>query len=628
MFLKADIRKVTIALEKSLGHEVYMRLGDIGIIHPARMQTGEALMDAGISAEEARTHDIIGGISFVLNALNMEPGDISASLKIRDQEEDRPFVSGTKKIIERLQRLRTVIQEQQDVVSEQLEYAEALNVIGIEPESLKRVRLARVVFGRIADAAPEPPPGAMFAVSVAGHYALGTAMEKNTPEMLRYFREHGFIDRTSDVSGISLDGLKRREISLRRRRDALDAYADRIRKEAGPELIMLYHSYKEYQEVLKAMRLSGFSDKAIFITGWIDEKDKPRLVVLLEDLCGGRYMLSDERDPNAPVRMRNSRLFKPFELIVKTMGMPANDEIDPTPLAAITFVLVFGLMFGDLGQGLVLAISGLVMRHIARKKSHEDLDNAGGILFVCGLFAAFCGVLYGSLFSSEELIPALWIRPSDNIMRLFSVTILLGAVIIVAGLCVNIINAFINRDYAEALLEKKGAAVLMLYTSVVIFAVSYMTLDRAPGLGKIVVFLIAPLAVFSLRGIIGPAFFNAKRPHDMGEYVTETVMDIVEIALSMFANTVSFVRVGAFALSHAGLSIVTYTLAGMADPGLKSASAVAIVIMGNIFIVGFEGLICGIQSMRLEYYEFFSKFYKGDGVVFSPFIIKGKMSEV
>jgi V/A-type H+-transporting ATPase subunit I len=131
-----------------------------------------------------------------------------------------------------------------------------------------------------------------------------------------------------------------------------------------------------------------------------------------------------------------------------------------------------------------------------------------------------------------------------------------------------------------------------------------------------------------LRGVLGPVLFQAKRPHDIGEYVTETVMDIVEIALGMFANTISFIRVGAFALAHAGLSIVTYTLAGMADPGLKTPAAIAILVAGNIFIIGFEGLICGIQSMRLEYYEFFSKFYKGDGVVFSPFVLKTKMSEV
>jgi V/A-type H+-transporting ATPase subunit I len=140
--------------------------------------------------------------------------------------------------------------------------------------------------------------------------------------------------------------------------------------------------------------------------------------------------------------------------------------------------------------------------------------------------------------------------------------------------------------------------------------------------------MVLPLMIFSLRGLLGVLFLEKAKPHSPSEYIVETIMEVVEIALGLFANTISFIRVGAFALSHAGLSIVTYTLAGMADPSLKSAGALIVIVCGNIFIIGFEGLICGIQSLRLEYYEFFSKFFKGDGVVFSPFTLPAKASEV
>jgi V/A-type H+/Na+-transporting ATPase subunit I len=465
-------------------------------------------------------------------------------------------------------------------------------------------------------------------VTVTGRYGFGVALPQDAPGMLQFITKNGFTDKTEKISGASLEDLEGRADSLKRRLAFLDRYRDNLSKEIGPEVKQLYHSYKGYEEVLKVMRLSGFSAMAMFITGWMDARDKGKLVAILKKVCGERFIVSDERDFYAPVRLMNIRLFKPFELIVKMMGMPANSEIDPTPLAAITFVLVFGLMFGDLGQGLVLAMAGLALKYISRKKSNEDLENFGGILFACGLSAAIGGILYGSLFSSEHLLPALWIRPIENIMGLFSATILLGAVVIAVGLCVNIINAFINADYTTALLEKRGVAVLILYGAVVFFVIRYASLRQAPGLWEISVLIIAPLLIFSLRGVIGPVLFKVSRPHDIAEYVIETLMDVVEISLSMFANTVSFIRVGAFALSHAGLSIVTYTLAGMADPALKSASAIAILVMGNIFIISFEGMICGIQSMRLEYYEFFNKFYKGDGVVFSPFILKAKMSEV
>ncbi len=628
MFIKSDIRKVTIALEKAFCHKVYVRLGREGIVHLSRLHAGDALTDTGILAEEGRTRDIVAGSGLALNALQIETGEAFVSEKMRDTVGDAAFVSKAKMITERLQRLRTRIQEEAAAVAERLEYVEALSRMGIDPGAMKKARLVRMVFGLVEDTVPELPADGPFIVVGTGRYVFGAALPQATPGMLQFLKDYGFIDKTADISGASFEGLKGREDALRLRLDILDGYADGIREEMGPALKQIYHSYKGHEEVLKAMRLSLYSEKAMFITGWMDARDKQRLVDTLREVCGERFIVSDERDPDAPVRLMNIRLLKPFELIVKMMGMPANSEIDPTPLAAVTFVLIFGLMFGDLGQGLVLAVVGMILKVVAGKKAQADIGSAGSILIACGFSAAFCGVLYGSLFSSEHLIPALWIRPAENIMALFSLTILLGAAVIVVGLCVNIINSFIAADYMEALLEKRGMAVLILYIAVVLFTVRYVSLSWAPALWEIGVFIVLPLVIFSLRGVLGPVLFNISRPHDIAEYVIETVMEVMEIALSMFANTVSFIRIGAFALSHAGLSIVTYTLAGMADPALKSPAAIAILVVGNIFIIGFEGLICGIQSMRLEYYEFFSKFFKGDGVTFSPFTLKVRMSEV
>lgn len=629
MFIKSDIRKVTIALEKTLGNKAYIRLGKEGIIHLARIQDPELLLEAQTLVEEIRTREIIiAGCSFALNALKIEIGETFVLVKIRDLEGDARYVSKAKKIIERIQRVRARVQEKTAAVEEQLEYSGALGRMGIDPGALKKARLLRVVFGQVPEGFPDPPAEAPFLITGDGRYVSGAARPQDFPSMLQFLKEHGFVDKTAEIKGESLEFLKGRRDSYARRQETIDRYSDRIRKEMGPTLLRLHHTYREYEEVLKAMRLAGTSEKTMFITGWIDARDRERLINLLKDICGDRFIFSEERDPDAPVRLRNIRLFRPFELIVKIMGMPANSEVDPTPLAGITFVIMFGLMFGDLGQGLVLAVSGLVMKYIAKRRGGEDLGNAGIIVLACGLSAAVCGILYGSFFSSEHIIPALWMHPTENIMELFAVTILLGTVIIFAGLCLNVINALINRDYVEAFLEKKGLAVLILYSAIVLMIIRYAVLSKFPAIWEVCVFIFAPLMIFSLRGALGPLLFKAKRPHDIGEYVTETVMDIVEIALSMFANTISFIRVGAFALSHVGLSVATYTLAGIFDPELKSVFAIAMIVLGNILIIGFEGMICGIQSMRLEFYEFFSKFFRGDGVLFSPFKLKAKFSEV
>ena len=409
--------------------------------------------------------------------------------------------------------------------------------------------------------------------------------------------------------------------------EIIDKYIQLLKEERGQELNEIRSACMTYEEMLKAMRMSSFSKRAMFVTGWIDMRDKERLVVILQRICGKRFIMSERKDPHAPVRLLNARLFKPFELLVKTMGMPSNSEIDPTPLAAITFVLMFGLMFGDVGQGLALMLGGMVLRNFGKKKAREELEQAGGILIACGGFAAVCGLLYGSVFSSESIIPALWFHPAAHIMRLFATTILMGIVFILVGLFVNIINSILDEDYTEALFEKRGLAVLVIYASTVFFYLNYQKTAELPARWQIGAFIILPLILFSLKGVLGHVFFHKEKPESISEYIIETVMDIVEIALSLFANTISFIRVGAFALSHAGLSIVTYTLAGMADPTMKSPGAIIIIVIGNIFITGFEGLICGIQSMRLEYYEFFNKFFKGDGAVFIPFTLKAKATE-
>ena len=628
MFLKSDIRKITIALEKTFYSEVYFALGRAGIIHLSRFPQSDFRADSGFQDEEALTRDIVAGTEYALNTLKISVAETEAFLPvvekspITDKGKDAAFVARTKKIIGRATMMLSKIRDARDVAAKHLEYIDVLGKMGIDPAMIKKARLAKIVFGTVENAVGDIPSDGRFMLAVAGNYVCGIALAADLPAMIRFLNDYGFTDKSDDVNPVPAENLKKRMDNLRRREEVIKKYLNHLKEESGQALQELNRAYRAYGEMLKVMRMSLFSAKAMFITGWMDIKNREQLLMILRGICGNRFIFSERKDPDAPVRLLNMRLFKPFELLVKTMGMPSNREIDPTPLAAITFVLMFGLMFGDLGQGLVIVLCGILLKKYGRKKAKEELAQAGGILIACGLSASVCGLLYGSVFSSEHIIPALWFQPTQHIMKLFAMTILMGIVFILIGLFINIINNILNADYTEALLEKRGLAILITYAFVVLAAVKFQTGGGLPLMWAISVFIGLPLILFSLRGVIGPLLFQSAKPKSISEYIIETVMDIVEIALSMFANTISFIRVGAFALSHAGLSIVTYTLAGMADPSMKSVGAITIIVIGNIFIIGFEGLICGIQSMRLEYYEFFSKFFQGDGVVFSPFTLK------
>ncbi len=634
MFVKSDIRNITIALEKTFYHEVYLRLGKAGFVHLSRSKDNltDTVADTGLKNEEARQREILSGIEFALNTLNIEPEGSGLLDKVRDTTQDEEFVLTTLNTIERVQKLRLRIQEELDFTTGRIADLEALNRMGIDPEAVRTTRLIKVAFGVVGNTGWDPPDQETFAVARAGEYVFGAALPADFPRMIHFLSEYGFSDKSGDIEGLSLESLISRENTLRQRLEILDRYFSDLKDKTGKALMNLHSIYTGYDEVFKALRMALFSSKAIFITGWMDITDKQRLFGILREICGDRFIavIAGQRESDAPVRLRNIRFLRPFELLVKIMGIPANNEIDPTPLTAATFVLMFGLMFGDLGQGLVLALGGVILCKIAGKKgdSQAELGKAGAILTVCGLSAAVCGILYGSIFSSEHIMPALWFHPIEHPMCLFSVTILMGALFIITGLCVNIINSFMNSDYTGALFGKRGLSVLILYAAVVLLTVRYMRTGQEAGIWEIGGFIILPLVFFSMRGVLGPVLFNEHKPHSILEYMIETLMEVLETGLSMLANTISFIRVGAFALSHAGLSIVTYTLAGMFDPSMKSAGALTVIIVGNIFIIGFEGFVCGIQSMRLEYYEFFSKFFKGDGIAFTPFTIKVKTSEV
>ena len=440
MFVKSDIRRVTIALERIFYQEVYLELGRAGFVHLFRMEESETsgVLHEQFREEETSSREILSGIETALNALNIRPGVEGLASKIRDPVGDAAYVSKTKSTIDRVVRLHTRLQEALDATDRRISYQQILKNMGVDPGKISTARLITMVFGHVEDTDWDPPSGEDFVLEKKGRYVIGTALTGEVDGMLAFLKHHGFTDLSDEIRGNAADDLEHRKDILVQRISSLDAYIKDIREKMIPDLMTMHSAYRGYEEILGALKMSAFSSRVMFITCWMDIAEKNRLYSLLQGICGDRFMvtISETRDPHAPVRLRNFGLFKPFELLVENIGTPANSEIDPTALTAVTFVLMFGLMFGDLGQGLVLFLCGVLLRWISGKRGGKDskLSQAGGILIACGLCAAVCGVLYGSVFSSEHIIPALWFHPMENIMRLFSITILIGVFIIVTGL--------------------------------------------------------------------------------------------------------------------------------------------------------------------------------------------------
>jgi V/A-type H+/Na+-transporting ATPase subunit I len=330
-----------------------------------------------------------------------------------------------------------------------------------------------------------------------------------------------------------------------------------------------------------------------------------------------------------PVSLNNSKLLRPFQSLVTTYAQPRYEEIDPTLLIAVTFPVLFGAMFGDVGQGLVLAGLGWLL--MSRKvKALNSLAGLGGLITACGLVATVFGFLYGSVFGIEDLIPALWMRPMENIMTILGIAIGGGVVLLSVGFIMGMINAFIARDWGRLFFDHNGVAGFVLYWSLIGLVLgSGMFIQGVSVPTRLCIVLVCISGVFIMFSEIFKNLVDGHRPlleSGIGTYAIQAFFELFETFIGFLSNSLSYVRVGAFAVAHAGLSGVIFILAEMVNPG-EGVGYWLVVVLGNLFIVGFEGLIVGIQTMRLEYYEFFSKFFTGGGARYQPLALRPTAEE-
>ncbi len=417
----------------------------------------------------------------------------------------------------------------------------------------------------------------------------------------------------------------------------MQAKADYLQKQIDEQkatLAELRQSRKDqFQNLLWRVRISRMLTDAMshfgklqytyLVVGWIPSDQFAYASQKLKQISNDIVIESHipprgKDDQNIPVLLRNRGIFGAFQSLVTTYGRPRYEEVDPTILLAITFPLLFGAMFGDVGHGLILALLGGLLAS-GKIKALRSMSSFGTIIITCGLTAVGFGFLYGSIFGLETVLPAIWLRPMDNILTILIITVIGGVVILNLAYLINFWNAWNSKDWSRLLLGSTGAAGFLLYWSLIGLAASLLQKTvPLPTTPFVVLAIIASILVmFSdlLKNLM-----NNQRPLIEGGLVTYAIQiffELFETFITLFSNTLSYVRVGAFAVAHAGLSGVIFILANMASATQGPGYWVAL-ILGNLFIIGFEGMIVGIQTLRLEYYEFLSKFFTGGGKSFLP----------
>ncbi len=358
------------------------------------------------------------------------------------------------------------------------------------------------------------------------------------------------------------------------------------------------------------------------LCGWMSDDDTQ---AFLDDTKNDDqvFVLLDEDSSNyfdgPPTKLKNPRFFKPFQMFMEMYGLPQYNELDPTIFVALTYTFIFGAMFGDVGQGICLFIGGGLL-YLIRKM------NLAGIISIAGIFSTFFGFMYGSVFGFEGIIPALWLKPSEALLDLpfigqlntvFVVAIAFGMGLNMLVMVFQIINAAKCHDLGDVWFSNNGVAGLVFYGFLVLTIVLYMTGHAIPGNILLVVFLGVPVLLFLFKEPLTNLIEHRQKKMEEGVvmFLVEGIFELIETMLSYFSNTLSFVRIGAFAVSHGAMMEVVLMLTG-AEAGHPNWIGVGI---GNIIVMGMEGLIVGIQVLRLEYYELFSRYYKGGGRAFTPF---------
>jgi V/A-type H+-transporting ATPase subunit I len=326
-----------------------------------------------------------------------------------------------------------------------------------------------------------------------------------------------------------------------------------------------------------------------------------------------------------PILYRNPLLLRPFQMLVQLYGVPSYGEIQPTTFFAASFLLMFGFMFGDVGHGLVLFSAGYCLfRYLPRFLDY------GILLMECGAASMTFGALYGSFFGIEGLLPILWMEPIRDLRRFMGVAIGFGVLLVSIGLVINIVNSWRSGDRASALLGPRGVFGAFAYWILVaLLARAVMPANVVLPAPLLLGMMAVPVLLIVLRRPI-VRLIGAGGPPRVPQPSTprwllalESSVELVDSLFSFFANTISFVRVAAFAAVHAGVFIAMFALADtLAHFRFGQPLGIVTLVAGNVVMILLEGLTVSVQVLRLEYYEFFGKFFRGGGELYRPLMFR------
>jgi V/A-type H+/Na+-transporting ATPase subunit I len=574
--------------------------------------------------------------TYMVKPEDMEPETMARSSEIRALiERDLPVIEReTEELTGRRSRLETEEKE----LEQKIASLQPFTTIPVDMDLLRGYRTLAVYAGYLdREIVPTVPHERFYSPSKGGNFIVLIVPIENRSEVENALSEAMFqqvsIPEESGPASDSIGSYQARMAAIKKEITDITATIEGNKKKHADFLVACNELLTSDVQKAEAPLRFATTDQAFVAEGWVPVTEVEGLMTAIDRVTKGKSYVAelpiDLEHDKVPMEYQNPGFSRPTQFIMDIYSRPGYTEIDPTLIVSIVFPLFFGLILGDVGYGLMLLVLGLALRRVIKRGDGAQLVN---ILIIFGIFSIVFGALYSEFLGFKlPWEPLVYSRHMNiggeggagaAIPQLLVVSIWIGIIYITLGRILSVVN-HARMDHGshrtKAVLANFGWIMVMWGLLAMIW--SFFPIPLMPDFTAYPP-LVAGLNIAAVAGavvlVLGIVFI-----------ALDNALEVVEVP-TIISHTLSFARLVAVGLSSVAIAMVVNLIAiGMIiEPQLEHLSIVGgiIILVGVlVFIVGHIGNAAlgliggGLQSLRLQYVEFFTKFYKGGGRKYNPF---------
>lgn len=436
-------------------------------------------------------------------------------------------------------------------------------------------------------------------------------------------KKYGFTHAALNFKGECKNHIKNLQEKISECKNEIEEKSNQIFqfKEDIPLLELSYEYLNSEANKARSVRNFLKTDQTVVIEGWVTQEESEELTNIIKASSGGKYYLElNEADSSedVPILLKNNKFVTPFESFITMYGMPKYDGYDPTAAVVPFYMLFYGLMLSDAAYGLIQFIAcAVVLKTVKLTDSMRDMVR---LFLYLSIPTIFVGILYGSYFCGAIKIPPIWMDPTQNVILLLLVSFGIG-----------LIQIFVGLGIKGYLLFREGK-IIDIFFDVVLWIVTLVSLivALAGSMGNVAALsgAVNISKYILIAGLIGLALTQGRANEGIGAKLGAGLYEVYGIT-GYIGDIVSYSRLMALGLATSFIGGAFNSMIGLLGGGIAAwIFGPVIFIVGHLFNLGINALGSYVHSLRLQYLEYFGKFYEPGGKPFTPFKSKGKFINI